>query len=1031
MTNFRGQRPSWTLPEVTNVGRLPITTGTVPFPDVRSARGGDPSPFRVSLDGQWRFTLLDRPGEAPDDFEAPDFDDSDWRKVPVPGNWANYGLDRPEAAPIYTNVVMPFGGEPPAVPDDNPTGLYRRTFRVPAAWRGRRVVLTIGAAESVVHVWVNGAEVGWSKDSRLPASFDVTPHLRRGVNTVVLAVVQWSDATWIEDQDQWWMPGIHRSVTLTALPQIAIADVAATTGLRSDGTGTLDLAVDVDLGDGQPGGWTVEARLEGGRGRASRALATTGPSEVPRFEHGEELTELLSGMFFAGSTVHEHLEVPDVAPWSHESPALHRLIVTLRDPSGKVVDVRAVRVGFRSIEVGGNELRINGQPVTIVGVNHHEHHDVHGRVVPPEVLRTDLELMKRHHVNAVRAAHYPHDELFYDLCDELGLYVIDEANVESHGRQASLCHDPRYFGAIVERGVRMVRRSRNHPSVIAWSLGNEAGYGAAHDAMAAAIRRLDPSRPLHYEGPLMHDLYAEAPVTDIVCPMYPEIDAIVAWAESGRDTRRPLIMCEFSHAMGNSNGSLADYFEAFDRHHGLQGGFIWEWVDHGIRRTAPDGTPYWTYGGDHGEDERYLGRHDANFCCDGLVGPDRTPHPAMEELKALAQPVRVTRRRDGRLRVENRRWFSGLDDLRCRWELAADGVVVERGELQLPEVGPRDAVVIDAPTDARPDAEHDVTLTFRFTPRRRPFWAPAGWEAGWSQVVLPRPRSAVRDRAVLAAPTQQNRRGRKAAKAAEVEAEVELGQQGLVVGNVRIGWPELCGIRAATDNDGLKTGWLDGIGVRGRWRQWGLHEMTAELVSLDLVDGAAERTVRWSPSGGGPAWEHRQRARRVDGAVRFDEEVTVPDEYDDVARVGITFVLPAGYEELRWLGPGPHETYPDRCLAPIGRWESTVADQYVPYVVPQHHGWHHDARWFEVGGAGVPLIRVRPSRPMGFSALHHSVEDLEAAHHTPDLPDRGEVFVHLDAAHRGLGTASCGPDVLPQFRVATGTHRWSWTLAAL
>ena len=825
MTHFSSTRPSWTLPEVTNVGRVPITTGTVPHPDIASARSGGPSPFQLSLDGRWRFHLLDRPSAAPDGFEAPDFDDAGWTSVPVPGDWATYGLDQPEAAPIYTNVVMPFDADPPDVPDENPTGLYRRTFRLPAAWRGRRVVLTVGAAESVVHVWVNGVEAGWSKDSRLPASFDVTALLRRGVNSVVLAVVQWSDASWIEDQDQWWMPGIHRSVFLTAYAPVSIADVVATAGLRSDGTGTLDLDVAVELGGDRSAGWTLEARLEG---RGGRLLATTGPSEVPRFEHGDELTELLAGMFHEGSVVSEHVEVAGVEPWSHERPVLHRLLVALRDPSGAVVDARSVRVGFRSVEVADNELRVNGKPVTIVGVNHHEHHDRFGRVVPPEVLRTDLELMKRHHVNAVRAAHYPHDELFYDLCDELGLYVVDEANVESHARQASLCHDPRWFAAIVERGVRMVRRDRNHPSVIAWSLGNESGYGAAHDAMAAAIRRLDPSRPLHYEGPLMHDLYADAPVTDIVCPMYPEIDAIVGWARSGRDPRRPLIMCEFSHAMGNSNGSLADHFDAFDRYHGLQGGFIWEWVDHGIHRVAPDGTEYWTYGGDQGEEGRYLGRHDANFCCDGLVGPDRTPHPAMEELKALAQPVRVARRRDGRLRIENRRWFGDLDDLRCRWELAADGVVVERGALELPTIPPRSSVVVDAPTATLPPAEHDVTLTFRFTARRRPSWAPAGWEVAWAQVSLPKSRTPAqtpepaKPRFVMQGATETSHLAR------QNRGGVVLGEEGLVVGDLAVGWPELSGVRAATDNDGLKTGWMDGIGVRGRWR--GHPEVFREMV---------------------------------------------------------------------------------------------------------------------------------------------------------------------------------------------------------
>ncbi len=1017
MSGFRSAPHSWTLPEVSGIGRLPMAATGVSYPDEASARTGAPSPWVLPLDGAWRFELVGRPTDAPDGFELPGFDDAPWRSVPVPGDWATYGLAGPEAVPIYTNVVTPFASDPPDVPDDNPTGLYRRTFRIPGGWAGRRVHLTVGAAESVVHVWVNGVEVGWGKDSRLPSAWDVTDAVVRGENTIVLAVVQWSDASWIEDQDQWWMPGIHRSVGLTAVGQVRLADLVTTAGLEvgapgGPSAGTLTLEVTVGSAAPLPPGWTVDATVEDRRGRV---VAKVSPQDVARFEHGDELTELLSGMFHPGPVVSADLRVDDVAPWSHESPNLYTAVVRLRDPDGAVVEVRRQRIGFRSVEVGDNELRINGRPVTIVGVNHHEHDDRQGRVVPLEVLRRDLELMKQHHVNAVRAAHYPHQEAFYDLCDELGLYVVDEANVESHARQASLCHDPRYLGAIVERGVRMVRRDRNHACVIAWSLGNESGDGAAHAAMAAAIRRLDPSRPLHYEGPLMHDLHAEAPVTDIVCPMYPEIDAIVGWATSGRDRRRPLIMCEFSHAMGNSNGSLADYFAAFDAHHGLQGGFIWEWVDHGIRREAADGTAYWTYGGDQGEADRYLGRHDANFCCDGLVGPDRTPHPALAELKALAQPVRVTRRRDGRLCVENRRWFGGLEDLRCRWELAADGRVVERGELALPDVGPREVAVIDAPTGTRPAAVDGAVLTFRFTPRRRPAWADAGWEAAWAQVD---PGSVT-----LRATDPSPRAGQNTA--------VGLGEKGIRVGEVELGWPELCAMRASTDNDGIKSGWMAGVGARGRWLRWGLHEMAPDVVTLRVEAGRAERVTRWQPSGGGEPWEHRQRVRIVDGVVRVDEEVEVPTEYDDVPRVGTSLTLPVAYERLAWLGLGPHETYPDRCLAPFGRWRSTVAEQYVPYVVPQHHGWHHATRWFRLDagpGSGLPPLRITPSRPLGFSALHHSWTDLDAARHTVDLPQATATFVHLDAAHRGLGTASCGPDVLPRYRVPVGAHRWSWRI---
>ena len=1013
MIGFGTNPPSWATPEVGSVGRLPMSTGLVPYPDEVAARAGGPSEWQTSLDGRWRFLLVDRPGAAPERFEAAGFDDSGWDEIDVPGDWAMSGHD----APIYTNVVMPYAGEPPSAPELNPTGLFRTTFRVPAAWRGRRVLLGLGAAESVAHIWVNGVEVGFAKDSRLPSSFDVTDHLVRGHNIVAIAVVQFSDASWIEDQDQWWLGGIHRSITLTAVGSTALADVVAIGGIASMPTravgadervsGVVHLEVAVWFSGAPEHGWSVRASIEDLAGRRVGEL----PAEaVAVFTGGDPLSELLAGTFFTGSTVRADVVVPGVLTWSAESPVRYRVVVTLLDPTGSVAEARSQLIGFRSVEVGDNELRVNGAPVVIWGVNHHEHHDRLGRVVPPATLRADLETMKRHHVNAVRAAHYPHQELFYDLCDELGLYVIDEANVESHARQASLCHDPRYFAAIVKRGVRMVLRDRNHPSIIAWSLGNESGEGAAHEAMAAAIRRLDPSRPLHYEGGLMHDLYAASPVTDLVCPMYPEVATIVEWARSGRDRRRPLIMCEYSHAMGNSNGSLADYAAAFDGHHGLQGGFIWEWVDHGIASTTDDGRPYWSYGGDFGEADRYLGRHDANFCCDGLVWPDRTPHPAVAELKALAQPVRVTSAGPGRVRIENRRWFTALDDLRCRWELAVDGDVVDRGHLDLPVVAPQASVVVRRP-GARSVPGHEATLTLRFTSRRRPAWAERGWECAWSQVDVP---------VTPATPTEVRRR------------PVGLGDGGLVLDDMVLGWPELSVYRAGTDNDGLRSGWTAGFGVRGRWLGWGLDRLVPGGPAPRIVlrrDGSviSHRVVDWSAGADGPTIEHRQRIEVIGGVATVHEQVTVPATIEDLPRVGVTFTLPPGWERLEWFGPGPHETYPDRRLAAVARWRSTVTDQYVPYVVPQEHGHHHDTRWFELAN-GARRLRVAGERPLGFSALHHSVADLAAARHTTDLADRGETYVHIDAAHRGLGTASCGPDTLPEHRVGPGRYRWRWTL---
>lgn len=1008
-------RSWWREPEVTSVSRLPIAPELPPFGSVADARRATASatcvesPYVVSLDGAWEFRLVDNPEAVTDGC----FDDShEWTLLTVPGAWSMPAPgEESHDAPGYTNVVMPFGGEPPDVPDHNPTGLYWRTFTVPSAWKGRRVELRVGSAESVAIAWVNGVMVGMGKDSRLPSSFDITPHLRRGRNHLSIAVVQWSDATWLEDQDQWWLGGLHRSVELVSTPTTWLADAALLPGLAGDRTtGLLD--IEVTVGGPVPDGWRVEASVETLRGRR---IATTGLMPVPRFEHGEELTELISGMFFPGQVVRHRLEVPAVEPWSHEQPNRYRVVVALVDPEGAVVDARAQLSGFRSVEVGGNELRINGKPVEILGANLHEWDPDRGRAVTAEVLRRDLELMKAHHLNAVRFAHYPHHRAAYDLCDELGLYVIDEANAESHARQASLCDDPRYLWAFVERGVRMVRRDRNHPSVILWSLGNESGEGVAHHAMAAAIRALDPSRPLQYEGGLMHDLYAESPVTDVVCPMYPSIESIVEWAESGRDARRPLIMCEFSHAMGTSNGSLADYVDAIRAHHGLQGGLIWEWVDHGIRRGGTEGDRGWfAYGGDFGERDRW-GVDDGNFCCDGLVSPDRVPHPAMAELAKLAQPVEASLAGRGpsrRIVVENRRWFSGLDDLQCRWERLRGGEVVESGTAGLPRVAPRSTASMPLPGTATADS-----LVLTFVPRSarsRPKWAARDWNAGWAQLALARDRPAT--------PRTRVDRSRR---------PTLLLERGVVVSGVEIAWPELCLWRAPTDNDGIQVGWLRGSGALGRWRGWGLDALVADpaVVVPRRPAGTLARAVTWHGATDDVVIVHRTRAELDHGGVTFHEQVDIPRHLDDLPRVGMSFDLPAPHGRVEWMGPGPHETYPDRHLAQRRRWRSTVDDLYVDLVHPQEHGHRHDTDWVAFG-AGRTRLRVVADRRFGWNASYHSLGSLTSARHTTDLRPDDEVHVVVDVAHRGLGTASCGPDTLPRYLVRGGRYRWTWRVEA-
>lgn len=1038
---FRGPCPTWQAPEVSGLGRLPMHAPLVAFENRAAALAGDAdaSPWLLRLDGAWRFRLVTSPDDAPAAFPAPDFDDAAWNDLEVPTSWVLQG----HGAPAYTNVVMPFQEEPPAVPRLNPTGLLRRRFSLPAAWQGRRTILSIGSAESVVYVWLNGTPVGFGKDSRLASEFDVTAHLVSGVNVLALAVVQWSDATWLEDQDQWWLPGLHRSISLLSTPHTWIADVAldATLG-EAPRTGRLSAAVTLDSTCPLGAGHRVDVELVDARGRSvgeARGL------EVPIFRRGSEMIEVVSGFLWPGPVARTTLDVSEIRPWSHEDPVLYRVLVTLRDPAGTVIETVSQRVGFRRIEVRDNQLLINGEPVQIVGVNRHEWDERRGRAVGLAGMRRDVELMKQHHVNAVRCSHYPNDPRFLDLCDEMGLYVIDEANLETHARWSSLCHDPRWAGAMLERGARMVLRDRNHACVIAWSLGNESGHGAAHDAMAGWIRRTDPSRPLHYEGAVSRDLYAGEAVTDLVCPMYSEIDAIVAWSRSRRDRRRPLVLCEFSHAMGNSNGSLSDYFAAFERHRGLQGGFIWEWCDHGIRRETSDGRAYHAYGGDFGE-----AVHDANFCCDGLVSADRVPRPAMQELKTLAQPVRVQARdaARGQFEIENRRWFSGLGDLDAHVALQVDGETLREERLVLPDVPPRERRPLRIRW-RRPKlaAGRRCHLLLRFTLRRATVFAPRGFEVAWAQLSLSgtsgraRPVAASRSArareplvARVHADTLRIRAGALELVADLAAARIETLTRGRAV-LLRRG-PEASFWRAPTDNDGLRQGWMRGLRTLGRWHAQGLDRLERRPVSASwrhTRDGGVQICFESRLCGADPsavALHREQWTLHPSGTIDAIERFVVPPQWDDLPRVGVVLVLPAGFEHVEWLGLGPHETYADRRTSGrFGRFASTVTAQYVAHSVPQEHGHHVETHWLALESGRDGLL-VTADRPFGFSASHYRVEDLSAALHTSDLAPCDETILHLDAAHRGLGTASCGPDVLPRYRIPPGRHRLAWRLSA-
>ncbi|NQY57862.1 MAG: DUF4981 domain-containing protein [Ilumatobacteraceae bacterium] len=944
----------WADPETVAIGRLPM----------HPPRQPTAKRLRRSLNGRWTFRRYDSPDAVPASAvggAAADLvDRRGWTSMPVPANWT---LHDPTDPPIYTNVQMPFAGPPPRLPERNPTGVYRRAFTIAAGWLDDDVILHIGGAESAHAVYVNGAFCGYGTDSRLASEYDITSHLTAGDNELAIVVVKFSAHSYIEDQDQWWMAGLHREVYVEARPKVRLVAVDARCDHTPEGVGGADVRTTVTGIAEAELRYTVRTRIETERGRVvSRAHAP-----VPR--------RFARPYFFAGHTARTQHAVDGVQPWSAESPTRYRLVAELRDDRDRVVDTVEQLVGFRRVEVRDGSLLVNGERIWIFGVNRHDHHPVRGKAVTVEDMRADLLAMRRANITALRCAHYPNDPRLLDLCDELGMYVIDEANVEAHAYNTSLCDDPRYRSAWLARVARMVERDRNHPSVIVWSLGNEAGYGANHDAAAGWVRHADPGRPLHYEPAVFHTNWVDGglPATDLVCPMYPTIESIAAY-----EGPRPLIMCEYSHAMGNSNGSLADYWDVIEASPHLQGGFIWEWKDHGILTRLPNGKRGRAYGGQFGEEI-----HDGNFVADGLMSADLQPHPAMQEVAWVHRPVAVAPGARGKVSITNRRSFTTLDDLRAEWELLIDGEVVQRGALDVGTIEPATTVDVPVPV-ARPDRA-DAHLTVRWYQRRTTPWASAGHLVAWDQLALTPPPKNRGFRADSARHREQNR----------------------VVRSIE---PVLSIFRAPVDNDGFKLMDVDFDGGSDALRRW--RELDVDRRSADELVGH----------------EHG-REELDDGSVRHHHRVVIPTELADLPRVGVTIELPRRFSRWRWYGRGPLENYPDRNRgAVLGTFEGDLDNP--PYLVPQEFGLRTDCRWIEVLD-GDEAVRIEALEPavLHMSATRYRTADLFEAAHETDLRRARATVVHVDVAHRGLGTASCGPDVLDRYRLAPGTYEFSYRIA--
>lgn len=1054
--------PDWENEQVLHRHTEPPRATFVPFPSVAAALASPPesSPFYCSLNGPWRFHWSPTPASRPAGFYVTNFDDSAWTNLPVPANWEMHGF----GVPIYLGSGYPFKIDPPrvtSVPPTNwtaylqrdPVGSYRRTFDLPADWTGRSVFIHFDGVDSAFYLWVNGRQVGFSKDSRTPAEFDLTDYLVPGRNQLAVEVYRWSDGSYLEDQDMWRLSGIFRPVYLYSTATARIRDFTVRTLFDADyRDATLEIKPDLDAKKLPLAGWQVHAQLYDDQQQPVLTQALTHDAADilnPDFSAkilDERLPQRGEPQFAIMSTLVRH-----PAKWTAETPTLYTLVLSLCDASGQVIEADRCSVGFRQIDVRQGRFLLNGQPIRLRGVNRHEIDPDTGHSLSLDRMEQDIRLMKQANINAVRTCHYPDDPRWYELCDRYGIYVLDEANICTHGTRGFLANDPAWCAAFLDRGQRLAERDKNHPSVLIWSLGNESGYGPNLAALAAWLHEFDPTRLVHYEGAQLPD---SAPVAlDIIGRFYPRLSTeAYALPDNPWNTRwdqllkiarlpddnRPVLATEYAHAMGNALGNFQDYWDEIYSDPRMLGGFIWEWCDQGLHHISPDGITETAIGGDFGDVPNHGG-----FCIKGLVSAERLPFPKYWEVKKVYQPAAITgaNLHPGRVSVQllNRNAFVNVDSEEIRWSVTADGLEIQSGTLPPFSVAPGQTGTVKIPVArfSPPDPATQCYLRVSLHTRATNLWAPAGFETAWQQlrlVTTPSKKPAPRPATDYPPPALQcttngdtiHLQGPHFALAfspasGTLSSLNYAGQELLSPSANSPSGPILQAFRAPTDNDKGFGKWL-----ARDWRAAGLTNLPRHVTSFSL-----RQPTPWEiqlatvidsrvPLGGFKL--RTQWTIQSDGTLDMENHITPYGTLPLLPRLGVVMHLSASLSSIQWLGRGPRENYPDRKeSADFGLWTSTVANQYVPYVHPQENGNKEDVRRVILSdGRGNGVTISTRAAPFAFSALPYTAADLAAVRHNYELHPRAETILSLDARQCGLGNSSCGPGVLAQYAVPPG-----------
>jgi beta-galactosidase len=1032
--NAQNQVPDWENPTMIGENKEAAHATLMPFRTVDEALTQKPqqSVFYKTLSGMWKFNWVRKPSERPVDFYKPNFDVSAWATIPVPSNWEleGYGI------PIYVNHQYEFAdykkpvseeikfvdkiypANPGKVPHDyNPVGSYRRTFTVPESWDGRQVFVQFGAVKSAFYLWVNGQKVGYSQGSKLPAEFDITKYLVEGKNIIAAEVYRWSDGSYLECQDFWRISGIERDVFIYSTPKVRIRDFFAKADLDAEyKNGAFSL--DVDLAN------TFE-KLKSGNYTIEYKIVDTNYRTIAKDSQEAKINKKNA----AKLTFSKEIEAPK--KWTAETPNLYTLVISLKNETEETVEVVSTKIGFRKVELIETIFHVNGVPVTIKGVNRHEHDQYNGHVISEEAMIKEIALMKQFNINAVRTSHYPNCERFYELCNEYGLYVTNEANIESHGMyygKYSLAKNSEWTKAHVDRNMRMLERDKNHPCVIVWSMGNEAGDGEVFTEVYKSIKERDPSRPIHYERAIMGDN------TDIYCPQYPGVKTLQKYAAEKKP--KTFISSEYSHAMGNSNGNLVDLWDEFykDRNDQLQGGYIWDWIDQALVKKTDDGTEFWAYGGDYGENMP----SDNNFVCNGIISADYTPHPAMWEVKYAYQYVRFEETQAG-YKITNWHDFIDLSNYEISYTISENGKTIRTQILDDLNLKPGESKNILVPITLQilpPNIERFIDFSVKLK-TDKPFRG-AGFEVAHDQFKLNMNADNLVNEENRELPALKLSDANNKLCVTGENFTIEFDKSSGAISSYNINGieliqkgPQVNFWRPANDND-KGNGMLKRLGV---WREVSreIKPETVEAtipqadkvvitVDYDLEKVKSTQKVTYTVSG--------------DGKIVVNSSLTVSKEkVPDLPRFGMRWELPANFDNLSYFGRGPHENYIDRNRSAfVGLYESKVADQYFNYVRPQENGYKTDARWFELRNENGIGLKVTGKNPLGFSTLHNPIEDFDMENmddyrHTNDIVKKNGVFVCTDLKMMGVaGDNSWGARPYPEYSIPAQNYEFSFTI---